>query len=327
MTLKRWLSGGVLMVASLVATTHAAELPAGMQQFDVQMERVRKQFDVPGIAVAIVKDGQVVLERGYGVRETGKPAPVQADTLFAIASNTKAFTAASLSILADEGKLSLEDKVIDHLPWFRMSDPYVGGEMRIRDLLAHRSGLSLGAGDLLFWPTTSYTTEEVVQRLAKVPLKGGFRDRYAYDNIPVRGRAKGDRAGLRTELRGVSAATYFSPRWACAARASTPTICRLAITLQWGHAKYDFTELRTVAPLTWSNNSGAGGIYSSAHDMALWMNVQLAGGILPDGKPLFSAKRQHEMWSMITPIPIGEVQLPEFAAARPNFAGYGEGWS
>ncbi|NEL41899.1 MAG: beta-lactamase family protein, partial [Xanthomonas perforans] len=95
----------MLMLASLV-TTQAAELPAGMQQFDAQMERVRKQFDVPGIAVAIVKDGQVVLERGYGVREIGKPAPVQADTLFAIASNTKAFTAASLSILADEGKLS-----------------------------------------------------------------------------------------------------------------------------------------------------------------------------------------------------------------------------
>lgn len=155
------------MLASLVTTTQAAELPAGMQQFDAQMERVRKQFDVPGIAVAIVKDGQVVLERGYGVREIGKPAPVQADTLFAIASNTKAFTAASLSILADEGKLSLDDKVIDHLPWFRMSDPYVSGEMRLRDLLAHRSGLSLGAGDLLFWPTTSYSTDEVVQRLSR----------------------------------------------------------------------------------------------------------------------------------------------------------------
>lgn len=294
MTLKRWLSGGVLMVASLVATTHAAELPAGMQQFDVQMERVRKQFDVPGIAVAIVKDGQVVLERGYGVRETGKPAPVQADTLFAIASNTKAFTAASLSILADEGKLSLEDKVIDHLPWFRMSDPYVGGEMRIRDLLAHRSGLSLGAGDLLFWPTTSYTTEEVVQRLAKVPLKGGFRDRYAYDNILY--------AVAQKVIEQVSGQSYeaflqqriFAPVGMRGTRFNADHL-QAGDHAAVGHAKYDFTELRTVAPLTWSNNSGAGGIYSSAHDMALWMNVQLAGGILPDGKPLFSAKRQHEM--------------------------------
>lgn len=174
-----WMMVGAMAMAGMTVSgvTLAAEtaaLPAGMQQFDAQMERVRKQFDVPGIAVAIVKDGQIVLERGYGVRELGKPAPVQANTLFAIASNTKAFTAASLSILADEGKLSLDDRVIEHLPWFRMSDPYVTNEMRVRDLLAHRSGLSLGAGDLLYWPTTSYTTEEVVQRLAKVPLKGGF---------------------------------------------------------------------------------------------------------------------------------------------------------
>src|SRR3546814_4525870 len=105
---------------------------------------------------AIVKDGEVVLERGYGVRKLGEPAKVDAHTQFAIASNTKAFTAASISILADEGKLKLDDRVIDHLPWFRMSDAYITREMRIRDLLAHRSGLGLGAGDLLFWPTTTY---------------------------------------------------------------------------------------------------------------------------------------------------------------------------
>ncbi|WP_181106608.1 serine hydrolase [Xanthomonas arboricola] len=325
-TVNRWLSGGVLMLASLVTTTQAAELPAGMQQFDAQMERVRKQFDVPGIAVAIVKDGQVVLERGYGVREIGKPAPVQADTLFAIASNTKAFTAASLSILADEGKLSLDDKVIDHLPWFRMSDPYVSGEMRLRDLLAHRSGLSLGAGDLLFWPTTSYSTDEVVQRLSKVPLKGGFRDRYAYDNILY--------AVAQKVIEQVSGQTYaaflqqriFAPVGMRGTRFNADHL-QPGDNAAVGHAKYDFTELRTVAPLTWSNNSGAGGIYSSAHDMALWMQVQLAGGVLPDGKPLFSAKRQQEMWSMITPIAIADPAVPELAAARPNFAGYGEGWS
>ncbi|MCC4607352.1 serine hydrolase [Xanthomonas campestris pv. zinniae] len=322
----RWLTGGVLMLATLVTTTHAADLPAGMQQFDAQMERVRTQFDVPGIAVAIVKDGQVVLERGYGVREIGKPDPVQAATLFAIASNTKAFTAASLSILADEGRLSLDDKVIDHLPWFRMSDPYVSDQMRIRDLLAHRSGLSLGAGDLLFWPTTSYSTEEVVQRLAKVPLKGGFRDRYAYDNILY--------AVAQKVIEQVSGQPYaaflqqriFAPVGMRGTRFNADHL-QPGDTAAVGHAKYDFTELRTVAPLTWSNNSGAGGIYSSAHDMALWMKVQLAGGVLPDGTPLFSAKRQQEMWSMITPIAVAAPAVPELAGAQPNFAGYGEGWS
>ena len=108
---------------------------------------------------------------------------MQADTLFAIASNTKAFTATSLNLLAEDGKLKMDDKVIDHLPSFRMSDPFVTGQMTIRDLLSHRSGLSLGAGDLLFWPATAYSNAEVVERLGKVPLKGGFRESYAYDNI------------------------------------------------------------------------------------------------------------------------------------------------
>ncbi len=318
------MSGMTVSGVTLAAETDA--FPAGMQQFDVQMERVRKQFDVPGIAVAIVKDGQIVLERGYGVRELGKPAPVQADTLFAIASNTKAFTAASLSILADEGKLSLDDKVIEHLPWFRMSDPYVTNEMRVRDLLAHRSGLSLGAGDLLYWPTTSYTTEEVVQRLAKVPLKGGFRDRYAYDNILYAVAQK-----VIEQVSGQSYAAFlqqriFTPVGMAGTRFNADHL-QPGDTAAVGHAKYDFSKLRTVAPLTWSNNSGAGGVYSSAHDMALWMNVQLAGGTLADGPPLFSAKRQREMWSMITPISVPEPAVPELAAARPNFAGYGEGWS
>ena len=332
-----WMMVGAMAMAMAMAmagmtasgVTLAAEtaaLPAGMQQFDAQMERVRKQFDVPGIAVAIVKDGQIVLERGYGVRELGKPAPVQADTLFAIASNTKAFTAASLSILADEGKLSLDDRVIEHLPWFRMSNPYVTNEMRVRDLLAHRSGLSLGAGDLLYWPTTSYTTEEVVQRLAKVPLKGGFRDRYAYDNILYAVAQK-----VIEQVSGQSYAEFlqqriFTPVGMADTRFNADHL-QPGDTAAVGHAKYDFSKLRTVAPLTWSNNSGAGGVYSSAHDMALWMNVQLAGGALADGTPLFSAKRQREMWSMITPISVPEPAVPELAAARPNFAGYGEGWS
>src|SRR5690606_15670030 len=120
---------------------------------------------------------------GFGLRELGKPEKVDARTLFAIASNTKAFTAAALQMLAEDGKLKMDDRVIDHLPWFQMADPYVTREMRIRDLLAHRSGLSLGAGDLLYWPPTSYSTREVVERLRHVPIRNGFRSGYAYDNI------------------------------------------------------------------------------------------------------------------------------------------------
>ena len=321
---------GVAVMASAAvepaAVTAAAEPAdaARLARVDAVVEQARKQFDVPGIAVAIVRDGKVVMERGYGVRELGKPEPVTAATPFAIASNTKAFTAAALSILADQGKLKMDDRVIDHLPWFRMSDAYVTGEMRIRDLLSHRSGLSLGAGDLLFWPTTTYSNAEVVVRLAQVPLKGGFRDRYAYDNIlyavaqkvieQVSGQPYTDFIQRRILDPVGMSGVRFNDR---VTAADQPAV---------GHAKADFTELKPVPRMSWANNRGAGDLYASVHDMAKWMNVQLAGGRLPDGKPLFSEKRQQEMWSVITPIPVAKPSVPELAAATPNFSGYGEGW-
>jgi len=321
--MKTWIGGAVLLACTTMASAAA---PPPLQDLDATVERVRERFDVPGIAVAVVKDGQVVLERGWGVRELGKTAPVGADTLFAIASNTKAFTATSLNLLAEDGKLKMDDRVIDHLPSFRMSDPFVTGQMTLRDLLSHRSGLSLGAGDLLFWPATSYSNAEVVERLGRVPLKGGFRERYAYDNILY--------AVAQQVIEKVSGQSYrqflqqriFDKVGMDGTRYNADHL-RPGDEAAVGHAKFDFTALRTVAPLTWSNNAGAGGIYSSAHDMARWMQVQLAGGALADGTPLFTAKSQQQMWQMITPQGVPEPSVPELAPARPNFAGYGEGWS
>ena len=323
-----WLGSGLVLAMGVVAPMASAQeaVPTELQQLDATVERVRQQFDVPGVAVAVVKDGKVLLERGWGLRELGKPEPVQADTLFAIASNTKAFTATSLNLLAEEGKLKMDDRVVDHLPSFRMSDPYVTGEMRIRDLLSHRSGLSLGAGDLLFWPTTRYSNAEVVARLAQVPLKNGFRDRYAYDNIlyavaqqvieKVSGQSFADFLQQRIFNKvGMSGTRYNADHLQSGDKAAV------------GHAKYDFKDLRPVPPLTWSNNAGAGGIYSSVHDLAKWMNVQLAEGKLADGTPLFTEKTQQQMWQMQIPQVVPKPSVPELAPARPNFAGYGEGWS
>ncbi len=305
-------------------------LPAQLQDFDAYVERVRKTFDVPGIAVAIVKDGQVVMEQGFGRREMGQPARVDAHTLFAIASNTKAFTAAALQQLAEQGKLKMDDRVIDHLPWFRMSDPYVTHEMRIRDLLAHRSGLSLGAGDLLYWPPTSYTTKEVVQRLRHVPLAHGFRSHYAYDNILFAVATL-----VIEQASGQSYADYvrqhiFQPVGMHESLIDK-TYLKPGMDVAMGHAMADFTRLEPVPPMAWLNDPGAGGIYASVHDMAKWMNVQLAAGALPaaaDGKPrrLFSAASRHQMWSMLTPIDIGKPPIPELAPLMPDFYGYGEGW-
>jgi len=306
-------------------------LPAALQDFGAYVDSARKTFDVPGIAVAIVKDGRVVLAQGFGVRELGKSAAVDAHTLFAIASNTKAFTAAALQQLDEAGKLKMDDRVIDHLPWFRMSDPYVTHEMRIRDLLAHRSGLSLGAGDLLYWPPTSYTTKEVVQRLAHVPLANGFRSGYAYDNILFAVATL-----VIEQASGQSYADYvrdhlFAPV-GMGESLIDKTYLKPGMDVATGHAKADFKDLQPVPPMAWLNDPGAGGIYASVHDMAKWMNVQLAGGALPgvgdDGQPrrLFSEDSQQQMWSMLTPIAIPKPPVPELAPVTPRFFGYGESW-
>lgn len=326
--------GKVWVILAIVAATTArlaAALPEALAEFDAYVGRVQREFDVPGLAVAIVQDGEVLLEKGYGVRELGRPEPVDARTLFAIASNTKAFTAAALAILMDEGKVRWGDRVLDHLPWFQMSDAYVTREMTVRDLLTHRSGLALGAGDLLFWPATDLTTREVVERLRFVPLTTSFRADYAYDNILYAA------AGLAIEqAAGRPWAAFvreriFAPVGMADSRANC-TELRPGDNAATGHAKYDFKDLRPVPPLAWDNNSAAGGIYSNVHDMAKWIRVQLDGGRLPpgpDGKPrvLFSEARQREMWSVVTPLPIGQPAVAALQVTKPNFSGYGHGWA
>lgn len=147
------------------------------------VDGARKQFNVPGVAIVVVKDGRVVFDQGFGERNLKDGEPVDVHTMFCIASNTKSFTAAAIEILADQGKLKLEDRVVDHLPWFRMADPYATRELHIRDILAHRSGLGSHAGDLLFVPASTYSTREVVERLRDLPLATGFRSTFAYENI------------------------------------------------------------------------------------------------------------------------------------------------
>ncbi len=305
------------------------KLPAGLADFSAYVERTLKEFEVPGLAVAIVKDGEVVMARGFGVRKLGEATPVDAHTLFAIASNTKAFTAAALAILVDEGKLGWDDRVTDRLPGFQMADPLVTHEMRVRDLLVHRSGLSLGAGDLLFWPPSDYSTGEIVRRLRFVPLTTSFRGTYAYDNIlyAVAGEVIAAVSGqswkefVRTRI--------FGPVGMTEAKLSSAEVTA-ADNAATGHAKIDFQALGPVAPMAWENNAPAGAIVASVGDLAKWLRVQLAGGRLADGddgkeRRLFSELRQREMWSVVTPVPITQ-RTGVLAATQPNFSGYGFGW-
>src|SRR6266850_15150 len=295
----------VMAALPLMAATPAAPTPPPLAAIDAEVERARREFEIPGVAVAVVKDGRVVLAKGYGVRRQGGPTPVDGETLFAIASNTKAFTAAALGLLVEDGKLAWDDPVTRHLPSFQMYDPYVSREMTIRDLLTHRSGLGLGEGDLLYFPPSTFSRREIVEKVRFLKPATSFRSRYAYDNILyiVAGEVVAAVSGktweafVRERLLAPldMKATVPNPSALPAeANAATP------------HAEVEGV-LRTVAPDDADNIAAAGGILSSARDMARWATALLEAGAssttTATASPL-TPRLVQELWTAQTLMPI-----------------------
>lgn len=293
------------------------------KEIDQYVLRVMKEFDVPGISLAIVKDGKVLLAKGYGVRKKDAAPLVDDNTLFGIASNTKAFTATALALLVEEGKIKWDDPVINHLPWFRLSDPFVTRELAIRDLLVHSSGLGLGAGDLLWWPPSTYDRKEIVRRLRNLPLVKSFRSTYAYDNVlyTVAGEVIEAVSGMSWEDFVTQRILLPAGMTGSVMRTSGPIDKEnVAIT----HAKIDGI-VRPVKPFTSPNTNPAGGINSNAVDMAKWMIVQLDSGRISGSKQLFSPRTTADLWRIVTPMPI-RTTPKELTPLNPNFYGYALGF-
>lgn len=303
-----------------------AQTPPGLPpDFDAYVARTLQEFEVPGVAVAVVKDGRVLLSKGYGVRKLGDPTPVDERTLFGIASNSKAFTAAALAMLVDEGKLNWDDPVTKHLPAFQMYDPYVTREMTVRDLLVHRSGLGLGAGDLLYFPHSTYTSAEILQRLRYIKPARSFRSGYAYDNILYLAAGEVIRAASGKSWAEFVRTRIFAPLGMSASNTSVNDF-RPGDNIAMPHAPAE-GKLRIVALTDLDNNAPAGAINSNVAEMARWVILQLEGGALPGGTTrLFSARQSREMWSPQTIIPISDPAKP-LAALKPNFSAYGLGWN
>ncbi len=313
-------------LALFISLGNMAAVCQAQDYVDRVVERARREFDVPGIAVAIVKDGTVVLAKGYGVRKLGEPAPVTAQSLFRIASNTKAFTTAALAMLVDEHKIRWDDAVTQHLPGFQMYDAYVTHEMTIRDLLTHRSGLGLGAGDLMFFPPSDIAQEEIVRRLRFIKPATSFRSAYAYDNLLylVAGQVVGAVSGKSWD--DFVKDRIFTPLGMSNTFVNTAALKsgkNVAIPHNSLAGKLEALPQEDV-----DNNAPAGAIVSCVADLAKWMMLQLNGGMVGTTR-LFSRAQAREMWSGQTILPIDE--LPQGVAAafvetQPNFHTYGLGW-
>lgn len=314
----------VLTIAVLFTSLAGAQ-PADL---DAWVARARRQFDVPGIAVGIVQDGRLVFAKGYGVRSLARPGDVDAHTLFGIASNTKAFTAAAIAILVDEGRVSWDDPVRKYLPQFQLADGYVTREVTLRDLLSHRTGLGLGAGDLLYWPDTTHSREDVVLAARHLPLATSFRSRYAYNNLcfVVAGQVVAAVTGKPWEE--FVRERILTPLGMTETRITSEGLDPATMNVASPHSKGwrlagTLKPVPPTADIVWA---AAAGIKSNVTDLAKWLALQLAGGKLPSGATLFSAKQAREMWSAQIPVPITEPN-PALKATKPNFSAYGLGWA
>ena len=253
------------------------------KQLDELVENTLKSFNVPGIAVAIVKDGKIVLSKGYGVKSILTNEKVDANTLFGIASNSKAFTTAALAMLVDEKKLNWDDKVIQYIPEFKMYNDYVTNEFTIRDLVTHRSGLGLGAGDLMIWPDGSdFKAIDIIRNLQYLKPVSAFRTKYDYDNLlyivagEVIAKASGqswcdfieERILKPLEMKN-SAASFLRLKDSSNIIAPhVPTDGKLKVISRYKNQTFD----------------AAAGIYSSVNDLSKWMILQLQNHFLKSQK-------------------------------------------
>jgi CubicO group peptidase (beta-lactamase class C family) len=317
-----------LLTLTILATSVMAAPPA---DFDARVESLRTSIGVPGVAVAIVENGATTLARGYGVSKQGGTQRVDADTIFPTGSTGKAFTVAALGTLVDAGKIGWDDKVTDRLPGFQMYDPWVTREMTIRDLLVHRSGLGLGAGDLMFVPRGSISRAEAVKRLRYIKPATSFRSGYAYDNVlymvagqlieAVSGQSWEDYVREHVLLTaGMTHSTTDNDR-----RFATPNRA-------FPHARAS-GKVRGTGPLQSLDErdelgraaAPAGGLAISANDMAKWLALQLAHGKLPGGGQLFSEAAHAQMWKPEVLQPSSS-RSETLKLTEPMFDTYALGW-
>jgi CubicO group peptidase (beta-lactamase class C family) len=320
-------SGSVLVV--LCATNAFAAPPNG---FDERVESLRKQVGVPGMAIAIVENGKVTHAKGYGVRKLGSNEPVDADTIFPTGSTGKAFTAADLAILVDQGKIGWDDKVIDRMPGFQMYDPWVTREMTIRDLLVHRSGLGLGAGDLLFVPRSNLARAEVVKRLRYIKPETSFRSEFAYNNDLYIAAGQLIEAVTGKTWEAFTTEQVLKPAGMLHSTSDDELRFKSENRAQ-PHARVngglrglgDQQVLNERDDLA-LNAAPAGGLAISANDMARWLLIQLAHGKLPESdRHLFSEKAHAQMWTPVTLQPVDALPA-ELDVIKPVFNTYALGW-
>jgi CubicO group peptidase (beta-lactamase class C family) len=322
------------MLARFILSTVAFILlvngPALGQSLDVAavdsiVEQAMKAWKIPGAAVVIVRGHEVIYLKGHGVKELGKSDPVTPDTLFAIASTSKAFTATAVALLVDDGRMHWDDPVRKHIEYFRLADPLADQNITIRDLLCHRSGLS--RNDLL-WYNSAWDREDIMRRVGQVKLTQPFRSLYQYQNVMYLAAGYAVGKASQSTWEDFTQKRIFEPLGMTGANFSS-TVAEKAPDHATPHKKLKDERVETTAWRNLDNAGPAGSINSGVRDLSKWLRFQLGDGTF-EGKRLLSAKQLEETKSPQMVIPMdGPTGVPSFAKSRnpeTNLMCYGLGW-
>jgi CubicO group peptidase (beta-lactamase class C family) len=308
-------------IAPALANGQASTKSAAIdwRAFDKYVDQAARDWHVPALAIAVVKDDSLMFAKGYGVLEMGKPTRADEHTRFAIGSTTKAMTSASLGMLVDEGKLHWDDRVIDILPDFRLYDPYVTRELTVRDLLTHRSGL--GGTDLLWAGPWTYSMPEMIRRLRYVKPASSFRSEWEYQNVVY---AIG--GTIIERVSGMSWESFVRTRILVPLGMNETELLVSAIkgkpNVAVPHAERNDT-VRVVPIRSTDAIAPAGSVWSSVSDMSKWMRFVLDSGRVGSQR-LLKPETFREIIAPQIRAPMEE--YPALRLAKPDFFSYGFGW-
>jgi CubicO group peptidase (beta-lactamase class C family) len=307
-----------LLVLFLVSLKISAQINA--EKLDDLIVQTLKTFEVPGISVGIIKDGEIVYAKGHGVRSLTNKKSMNENTLVGIASNSKGFTCFALAMMVDAGKLNWDDKVRKHIPEFRLKDAWVTEQFTVRDLVTHRSGLGLGAGDLMFFPEgNDFTVKDIINNVKHLNPVSSFRSEFKYNNnmFIIAGE-------VLKRVSGLSWAEFIEtkimkPVGMDDSKGSYNRVTNRTNIID-AHTRADGKVIQI--PHDWSATANAaGGIMSNIKDMLTWGKFLMNDAVTQNGKRLLSEKQFHELWQLQTPLKVRKND-----AYHSNFKGYGLGW-
>ncbi|WP_296386852.1 serine hydrolase [Winogradskyella sp.] len=314
MFLKRLL----VLIVFLSSITLSAQIEEA--ELDKLIEETLTTFDVPGISVGVLKDGNIVYAKGHGVRSLTTEKDMNDNTLVGVASNSKGFTCFALAMMVDAGKMKWDDKVRKHIPEFQLHDAWVTENFTVRDLVTHRSGMGLGAGDLMFFPEgNDFDVNDVINNVKYLEPETSFRSKFAYNNnmFIIAGEVLKRVSGLSWE--DFIETKIMKPVGMKNSKASYNRVTDKSNIID-AHTRAEGKVIQI--PHDWSETANpAGGIVSNINDMMTWAKFLMNDAVTESGERLLDKRLFYELWQLQTPL---NVRAND--SYNSNFKGYGLGW-